>query len=169
MFTPGGTAPNWVVTLDQLNHQGQGQAHVATCSVGSTGLGGPKACSGPGLCHPHPHPASLGSQETDWPPGVLLSGPGAAQEGEVGAQQVPETDRSASLRRPTLATRTAPREGPRASGPAWPRPSRLRRESCCSTLRNAEPQRRRAEAAGDHSDGRPGTAQGQRAANLAPM
>lgn len=40
-----------------------------------------------------------------------------------------------------LATQAAPREGPRASGPSWPRPSRLRRESCCSSLRNAEPQR----------------------------
>lgn len=41
-----------------------------------------------------------------------------------------------------LAIRATPREGPSASGPAWPQPSRLQRESCCSSLRNAEPQRR---------------------------
>lgn len=117
MFTPGGTAPNWVVTLDQLNHQGQGQAHVATCSVGSTGLGGPKACSGPGLCHPHPHPASLGSQETDWPPGCCF----LDQEPRRKGRWEPSKYRRLTVPHPLGGPRWRP--GPRpARGPAQAAP-----------------------------------------------
>ena len=46
------------------------------------------------------------------------------------------------------------------AAPLWLRPSRLRRESCCSTLRNAEPKRRREEAAGDDGDSRRGPRRG---------
>lgn len=50
-------------------------------------------------------------------------------------------------------SREAPRPG---LCPFGPQPSRPRRESCCSTLRNAEPKRRREEATGDYGESRRG-------------
>ena len=63
-------------------------------------------------------------------------------------RQVPESGPH-PLGGPRWRPAPCPARGPaQAARGAWPRPSRLRRESCCSTLRNAEPQRWRAEAAG---------------------
>ncbi|XP_059260261.1 uncharacterized protein LOC132020155 [Mustela nigripes] len=54
-----------------------------------------------------------------------------------------------------------PREAPRPGlCPFGRQPSRPRRESCCSTLRNAEPKRRREEVAGDYGDSRRGPRRG---------
>ena len=149
-------APDWAVSLDQGEDQGQGQAHAASRSSGSPGAAGRKRGAVPGL-----RPRQRRPQ---------LPGAGAVAPRSGRAPAAGTRDQTAPLRRPTPASWAAPREGPSASLPAWPRPSRLRRESCCSTLRNAEPRRRRRreEAEGDHSDGRPGTALGRRAAHLAP-
>ncbi|XP_040346364.1 translation initiation factor IF-2-like [Herpailurus yagouaroundi] len=148
------SSESWSRTSKQTLH-----AHPARATRPGGQRGPPAPRSRPGS-GPLPHRAlgqsghgrgELGASPRPRPP----------PRGGLGSQGRESRLRCAALRsHPTRALGVPPEEPRPGPRPSWPRPSRPRRESCCSTLRNAEPQRRREEAAGDYDDSRRGPRRG---------
>lgn len=99
-------APDWAVSLDQLEDQGQGQAHAAARSSGSPGAAGRKRGAVPGLRPRQRRPRLLGAGAV-----APRSGRAPRQVPEIGPHPLGGPRRRAGPR-PARAQRKPPRLAP---------------------------------------------------------